>query len=328
MGLRASKAVNGTSEGYVWNLAEGMPTIIEDGGTRYITGPDGLPIEQVDGSGATAYYLQDQLGSTRGLTDSTGQVVEQATYDAYGKVKGQSGSVSTPFGYAGQYTDSESGLQYLRARCYDPSTEQFMTADPLAATTQQPYSYAGSNPANAVDPMGLDPQSACGCPGSGGPSGGSLLGEVWSVLFHNAGLVSAVLGTLALVLLAYSSEGLVAVIAAVVGAAALIFDLLALYQDFKHGRWPQVVADVVALIPSIKALTLFFRALATSGRVAELGEAAGEAIRDGDLDELQRVIKKQAGENNVARAQGAASELWTAISAGVGDAASALGLAC
>jgi RHS repeat-associated protein len=149
-------------------LAEGMPTIIEDGGTTYITGPGGLPIEQVGGSGATAYYLQDQLGSTRGLTDSTGQVVERATYDAYGNVKEQLGSVSTPFGYAGQYTDSESGLQYLRARYYDPSTQQFLTVDPVsAATTQQPYSYAGGNPTNAADPMGLDPQSACGC--SDGP---------------------------------------------------------------------------------------------------------------------------------------------------------------
>jgi len=33
----------------------------------------------------------------------------------------------TPFGYAGQYTDAESSLQYLRARYYDPDTQQFLT---------------------------------------------------------------------------------------------------------------------------------------------------------------------------------------------------------
>jgi RHS repeat-associated protein len=186
-GLRASKTVNDSSEGYVWDLAEGMPTIIEDGGTRYITGPSGLPIEQVDGSGATSYYLQDQLGSTRGLTDSTGQVVGRATYDAYGNVKGQSGSVSTPFGYAGQYTDSEFGLQYLRARYYDPSTEQFLTVDPLAATTQQPYSYAGSNPANWTDRSGM-----CGsipllpCPSDILGGVGRAIGQVGNTLHGRA----------------------------------------------------------------------------------------------------------------------------------------------
>jgi RHS repeat-associated protein len=173
--------VSGVTEGYVWDLAEGMPTIIEDGGTRYITGPDGLPIEQVGGSGATAYSLRDQLGSTRGLTDSTGQVVERATYDAYGNVRGESGSVSTPFGYPGQYTDSEFGLQYLRARYYDPSTEQFLTVGTLTATTQQPYSYAGGSPVNLVDPAGLASVGACLSLNAGVGQGGMLSGCIVGV---------------------------------------------------------------------------------------------------------------------------------------------------
>src|SRR5579875_3391332 len=64
-GLPMSKTVNGVAENYVWDEAEGMPLIIQDGNTKYITGPGGLPVEQVDGSGAVSYYLQDQLGSTR-----------------------------------------------------------------------------------------------------------------------------------------------------------------------------------------------------------------------------------------------------------------------
>ena len=58
-------------------------------------------------------------------------------------------------GYAGQYTDAESGLIYLRARYYDPATGQFMTGDPLVALTGEAYGYAGDNPLNAVDPLGL-----------------------------------------------------------------------------------------------------------------------------------------------------------------------------
>ena len=64
------------------------------------------------------------------------------------------GTASTPFRYAGQYTD-EGGLIYLRARYYDSSTEQYLSVDPLASLTQQPYSYAADNPMNWVDPSGL-----------------------------------------------------------------------------------------------------------------------------------------------------------------------------
>jgi YD repeat-containing protein len=120
-GLRTSRTVNGSAANQVWDLAEGLPTIIQDGATKYITGPGGLPIEQVTGS-TPQYYLQDQLGSTRGLTDSSGAVVATYTYDAYGAVTASTGTASTPFQYAGQYTDGESGLQYLRARYYDPQT--------------------------------------------------------------------------------------------------------------------------------------------------------------------------------------------------------------
>ena len=47
-----------------------------------------------------------------------------------------------------------------RARCavhryYDPATDQFITVDPALATTGQPYAFAGNNPINATDPLGL-----------------------------------------------------------------------------------------------------------------------------------------------------------------------------
>jgi len=137
-GLRTSKTVNGTAEGYVWDEAEGMPLIIQDGSTKDITGPGGLPIEQVDGFGSVTYYLQDLLGSTRGLIDSSGNIVGTDQFGAYGSLQSHTG-VSTPFGYAGQYTDAESGLQYLRERYYDAATEQFLSADPLVGLTRQPY---------------------------------------------------------------------------------------------------------------------------------------------------------------------------------------------
>jgi RHS repeat-associated protein len=101
------------------------------------------------------YYHQDQLGSTRLLTNASGVVAATATYDPYGQRVSSTGTVANPLGYAGQYTDAESGLQYLRARYYDPATAQFLTKDPLVAISQEPYGYVGNNPLNATDPSGL-----------------------------------------------------------------------------------------------------------------------------------------------------------------------------
>jgi RHS repeat-associated protein len=111
-------------------------------------------VEQIDASGKVVYYHQDQLGSTRALTDQAGTTVATSTYDAYGKTTASTGSVTTPFGFAGEYTDAESGLQYLRARYYDPATAQFLTRDPLVAQSGQPYAYANNSPLNFTDPSG------------------------------------------------------------------------------------------------------------------------------------------------------------------------------
>jgi hypothetical protein len=51
------------------------------------------------------------------------------------------------------------GLDYMRAREYDPTTEQFLSIDPAVDSTRQPYAYAGNNPLLSVDPTGLDAES-------------------------------------------------------------------------------------------------------------------------------------------------------------------------
>lgn len=155
-GLRQSKTVGSTTTQQTWDSASGaLPLLAQDGGTRYITGPEGRPVEQVGADGTALYYVQDQLGSTRGLLNQAGQGVATYTYGPYGALSSRTGTVLTPLGYAGQYTDAESGLQYLRARYYDPATSQFLTRDPAVAQTKQPYAYTQDNPLNGTDPSGL-----------------------------------------------------------------------------------------------------------------------------------------------------------------------------
>lgn len=52
-------------------------------------------------------------------------------------------------------TDPATGLVYLRARDYDPSTAQFLSVDPAVELTRQPYTYVANNPLLLVDPLGL-----------------------------------------------------------------------------------------------------------------------------------------------------------------------------
>jgi RHS repeat-associated protein len=151
-----SKTVSGVGEAFVWDAADGLPLVLQDGSTLYVTGPGGLPLEQVSGT-TVLYYQQDQLGSTRAITDSAGAIAASYTYDAYGNLTSQTtGSVSNPFLYTGQYRDSETGLYYLRARYYDPATAEFLSRDPKVAKSWDPYAYAAGDPLNAADPSGLD----------------------------------------------------------------------------------------------------------------------------------------------------------------------------
>jgi RHS repeat-associated protein len=147
-GLRTSKTVGSTTSAYTWD----GDNLASDGTNSYIYGPGGLPLEQIGATG-TSWYFHDQLGNTRALTNSAGQISGTYAYTPYGKVSGHTGA-GTPMQYGQGYTDAETGFIYLKARYYDPATAQFLTVDPMIDTTGTPYSYAAGNPLNANDPSG------------------------------------------------------------------------------------------------------------------------------------------------------------------------------
>jgi RHS repeat-associated protein len=158
--LRASQTINGTTTYLTWDTTEQLPLLINDTTNNYIYGPGGLPVEQINNSTSAVTYLHhDQAGSTRLLTGSTGKTEATFTYGPYGETTGSTGTATTPLGYDGQYTSSDTGLIYLRHRVYDPKTAQFLTVDPLEMYTGAPYNYAGDNPLNYGDPRGLSGES-------------------------------------------------------------------------------------------------------------------------------------------------------------------------
>lgn len=159
VGLRTSRTIGGTTTSYAWDLSSDLPQVLQDSsGNKYVYGLD--LISQTDGSGNQAYFLNDGLGSTTGLSDGSGAVIGEYTYDVFGAVRTQTGS-ATEWSYTGEQNDP-TGLEYLRARYYDASTGRFVSRDPLPLL--QRYAYVGGNPANLMDPDGLWPKPPCpGC---------------------------------------------------------------------------------------------------------------------------------------------------------------------
>ena len=81
------------------------------------------------------------------------------SYDAYGNTTKSNNTLNNPYQYNAEYTDSSTGLQYLRARYYDSSQGRFTTKDTLLGSIEKPltrnlYTYCGNNPLNITDPSG------------------------------------------------------------------------------------------------------------------------------------------------------------------------------
>jgi RHS repeat-associated protein len=153
-GLRTSQTISAATTNLAWDMTEGLPLILSDETNSYIYGPGGIPVEQISAAETPTYLHHDQQGSIRLLTGSAGTVTGKCTYGAYGTPTCE-GATTTPLGYNGQYTSTDTGLIYLRARTYDPATGQFLSVDPLASLTRAPYTYAEDNPLNFGDPTGL-----------------------------------------------------------------------------------------------------------------------------------------------------------------------------
>jgi RHS repeat-associated protein len=151
-GVRMSKTVSGTAENYTYDTLGSVPLLLQDGSTDLIYGPGGSVVEQ-EVSTTPLFYVDDALGSTQWLLNLSGSVVGSFAYGTYGSVLSHTGTSSTPIGYAGYYTDSETGFLYLVNRYYDSTTGEFITVDPLYGGTSNPTATgpgAGSSPPQPV----------------------------------------------------------------------------------------------------------------------------------------------------------------------------------
>ena len=160
LGRRTSKSVVGTTAPTTY-LYDGSNAVQEAIGN--VTNPilTGLGTDERfarnDVNGRTD-LLTDALNSTIALTDLTGTITQQYSYDPYGNVT-QSDTTTgftNPYLYTGREADS-TGLYYYRARYYSPTMGRFISEDPMGFGGGQNnfYAYVGDNPLIHRDPSGL-----------------------------------------------------------------------------------------------------------------------------------------------------------------------------
>jgi RHS repeat-associated protein len=170
-GLVASKLTPGDRISYSWDtnapLAQlALETKPSSGSLlRSYTYGEG-PISFTDRAGKEITYHADSIGSIVELSNANAKNVGSYRYSPYGEELDPNASEtadarSNPTRYAGQYLDSDSGLYYMRAREYDPSSGRFLEQDPkeeeLGEQDLSDYLYAEDDPTLLTDPSGLDP---------------------------------------------------------------------------------------------------------------------------------------------------------------------------
>jgi RHS repeat-associated protein len=91
--------------------------------------------------------MYDAFGNTIAETNASGAAIPVTDT-----------ALAQMYGFTGREFDKETGLQYNRARYYDPSTGRWMSKDPIgfAAGDTNLYRMTGNHPNMATDPSGLE----------------------------------------------------------------------------------------------------------------------------------------------------------------------------
>ncbi len=138
-------------------------------GSRYI---DDLVLRERDTTGngvldERLYALQDANWNITALSDTSGTIAERFHYDPYGKstvlesdftLDGDGVSDKDwEFRYTSREFDTETGLQYYRARYYHSGLGRFLSRDPIGfyGSPWNLYNYVSNDPLYFIDPFGL-----------------------------------------------------------------------------------------------------------------------------------------------------------------------------
>src|SRR5713226_2976080 len=158
-GRRVKKTISGTTTQYLY---DGLNPVQELNSSNVATANllTGLNIDEffsrTDSSGARS-FLTDMLGSTLAVTDSSGTIQTQYTYEPFGNVTLSGAANGNSYQFTGRENDG-TGLYFYRARYYSPTFQRFIAQDPAEFAGSGPnlYTYAAADPIDNRDAHGLE----------------------------------------------------------------------------------------------------------------------------------------------------------------------------
>jgi RHS repeat-associated protein len=130
--------------------------------TRYVYGDgvDQILARDVAGgqpNAGVAFYLTDRLGSVRDIMNTSQAIQDNLNYDGFGNPTQTNAAVGDRYEYTAREFDANTGLQYNRARYYNPGTGRWQSEDPsgFGGGDNNLYRYGQNGPTNRTDPSGL-----------------------------------------------------------------------------------------------------------------------------------------------------------------------------
>ncbi len=207
------------------------------------------------------YYIKDSLGIIHGIKNISGQIVASYTYDAYGNIINETGTLNNNIKYKGYYYDEEIGMYYLLSRYYYPEWRRFLTPDNYTYLDFEDindlnlFAYCNNNPIMYSDPEGHLFISAMviggivgfiTCAGVSAISQGITSGwnniNGWQVLFD--GVIGGVSGIL-------SSSGIGAIASRIISgcigfAGSVGGDLISSGGDWESINWCKAASLAIA----------------------------------------------------------------------------------
>jgi len=168
LGNRIAATVGGVTTRYVFDVSGRLANVIAETDSTgnvtayYLHGLGLVARIETDTAESAHYYHYDRHGNTVALTDNSGIVTDQYSYDPdpFGYAIAKQGSTENPFTFVGRYgvMDEGDNIFYMRARFYDAKAGRFLNEDPIgfAGGGLNLYEYVGGNPIMGIDPSGLE----------------------------------------------------------------------------------------------------------------------------------------------------------------------------